>query len=218
MSETRRPRRLGPDTLKALAHPLRLQLFDAVREHPATATQLAERFGQNTGTTSWHLRQLERYGLIEDDPDHGDGRERWWRAATRSLTLDPRDPGILDDPVTAEAARSYVRFQIDRHAAAAHACLDVADQLDHAWLGATTFSEAQLSLTATEAEALRLELQEVIDRHRDRGQACREGDTRRVQATVHVFPLPEAGHVHGGGGQWRVADGDWGEHDRRGGG
>ncbi|NSC19858.1 helix-turn-helix domain-containing protein [Streptomyces albus subsp. chlorinus] len=70
-----------PATLKALAHPLRLKILRQLAvTGPATSTALAEVLGENTGTLSYHLRRLERAGLVEDDPDHAaGGRERWWR-------------------------------------------------------------------------------------------------------------------------------------------
>lgn len=188
MAETRR---LDPDTLKALAHPLRLHLLDALQQESATATHLAERFGQNTGTTSWHLRQLARYGLIEDDPDRGDARERWWRASARSISLDVREPGFLDDASVLEAARSYVGHRIDQQAANAHRFLATADEHDERWIGATTFSDARLLLTVEEAETLRDDLREVIARYRPDRKAGSPPKAHPVHATVHVFPLPD---------------------------
>ncbi|WP_055479402.1 helix-turn-helix domain-containing protein [Sphaerimonospora mesophila] len=70
-----------PRTLKAVAHPLRVRLLGALRmDGPATATELGTRFGESSGSTSYHLRQLARYGFVEQDPDQRDRRERRWRA------------------------------------------------------------------------------------------------------------------------------------------
>ncbi|BBJ43426.1 hypothetical protein SSPO_061440 [Streptomyces antimycoticus] len=75
---------LDPRTLRGLAHPLRMRLLTALREYgPATASQLAARLGESSGATSYHLRQLATYGFVEDDPERGKGRERWWKAAHR---------------------------------------------------------------------------------------------------------------------------------------
>jgi DNA-binding transcriptional ArsR family regulator len=71
------------ESLKALTHPLRRRILRQLGSNgPATSTTLAAVFGENTGTISYHLRQLERYGYIEDVPGHGNGRERWWRQAS----------------------------------------------------------------------------------------------------------------------------------------
>ncbi|GII87449.1 transcriptional regulator [Sphaerisporangium siamense] len=73
-----------PRTLKAVAHPLRVRLLGALRlEGPATATELASRFGESSGSTSYHLRQLAKYGFVEEDPEQRDARERRWRSVHR---------------------------------------------------------------------------------------------------------------------------------------
>lgn len=56
------------EALKAIAHPLRMRLLAALREHgPATASELGRRLGEFSGSASNHLRQLDRYGLVADD-------------------------------------------------------------------------------------------------------------------------------------------------------
>ena len=67
--------------LRALAHPLRARMAaELAYGGPATATSLARRFGESTGLTSYHLRQLERFGFVEEVPNRGRGRERWWQS------------------------------------------------------------------------------------------------------------------------------------------
>ena len=79
--------------VRALAHPLRLQLLDLLRfEGPSTATLLGRQVGESSGSTSYHLRQLARYGFIEEAPGRG-GRERWWRFRNRRVTLDSGGAG-----------------------------------------------------------------------------------------------------------------------------
>lgn len=94
----------GPDVLKALAHPLRQRILEHLHiEGPATSTTLAQALGENTGTLSYHLRQLESAGLIDDIPERASGRERWWRAIPnldirrpRRASLAPEDAAVLD--------------------------------------------------------------------------------------------------------------------------
>lgn len=67
-------RALGPRQLRALAHPLRVQLLGLLRlDGPATASRLAARVGESSGATSYHLRQLAAYGFVEDEPGQGRG-------------------------------------------------------------------------------------------------------------------------------------------------
>ena len=50
-----------------------------MREGPSTASRLARRLGDSRGSASYHLRMLERAGLIVEDETLGTRRERWWR-------------------------------------------------------------------------------------------------------------------------------------------
>jgi DNA-binding transcriptional ArsR family regulator len=89
-SEVERRQISDPAALKALAHPLRLSILRHLGAHgPATSTTLAGALGESTGTLSYHLRQLERRGFIEDIPERSTGRERWWRGVRG---LDVRRP------------------------------------------------------------------------------------------------------------------------------
>lgn len=78
------------ETLRVLAHPLRQRILRHLRREPATSAMLARELGENTGATSYHLRQLARHGFIEELPDRAHGRERWWRAPWRDLRFPPR--------------------------------------------------------------------------------------------------------------------------------
>src|SRR6266540_1994464 len=79
-------------SLKAVAHPLRLRLLGSLRiEGPATATDLARKLGESSGATSYHLRQLAKYGFIEDDPEQPNARDRRWRAAHRYTSWSDSD-------------------------------------------------------------------------------------------------------------------------------
>jgi DNA-binding transcriptional ArsR family regulator len=85
------PRRVTGDARrwKALSHPLRQEILRHLGEHEAaTSTTIAEALGQNTGTTSYHLRILADAGVIEEIPERAHGRERWWRA----IPVDHREP------------------------------------------------------------------------------------------------------------------------------
>jgi DNA-binding transcriptional ArsR family regulator len=82
---------------KAMSHPLRREMLRHLEEHaPATSTTLAEALGENTGTTSYHLRILADAGVIEEVPERAHGRERWWR----TFPVDHREPDY--DSLSAE--------------------------------------------------------------------------------------------------------------------
>ncbi|WP_049565990.1 winged helix-turn-helix domain-containing protein [Nonomuraea sp. SBT364] len=78
-----------PQVLKVVAHPLRVRLLGLLRaDGPATASGLGRVVGESSGSTSYHLRELAKYGFIEEDPDQRDGRERRWRSRHRYTTWD----------------------------------------------------------------------------------------------------------------------------------
>jgi DNA-binding transcriptional ArsR family regulator len=121
------PRQLtDPAALKALAHPLRQRILRQLdREGPATSTTLARALGENTGATSYHLRQLAEHGFVEDVPDRGQGRERWWRARPQDIRFPPRSTmdaemrAAFDEfgrQGVAEDFEAFARFQRERDA------------------------------------------------------------------------------------------------------
>lgn len=95
-----------PERIKALNHPLRRRILHRLRAHgPGTSTTIGEALGVNTGTTSYHLRLLEKYGFIEDVPERSTGRERWWRRPQGPHDIrspDPRSVAPEDRPVLTE--------------------------------------------------------------------------------------------------------------------
>ena len=81
-------RNLDLESLKALAHPLRVKLLDALSTYGCfTASGLAERLGESSGATSYHLRQLEKHGFVREVEDRGTGRERWWERTPGGLNI-----------------------------------------------------------------------------------------------------------------------------------
>lgn len=82
------PPPLEPNALRAIAHPVRMRLLQLVEQAgPATATELAEQVGESPANTSWHLRQLAKYGFIEPATS-ASGRERPWRSVPRPAAPD----------------------------------------------------------------------------------------------------------------------------------
>lgn len=184
-------RRLDPESLKALAHPLRNELFRALGDGPATSAHLARSLGHNTGTISWHLRHLARFGFIEDAPELGDHRERWWRRVASTATLDIRDAGILEDPAALEAARWYVRDSWAHLTRRLDTWFQTAERWSSAWIGASVLSDTVLHLTATQLESLQADLLAVVDSYRQDHDSPppADSDVRQVQVAFQAFPI-----------------------------
>jgi DNA-binding transcriptional ArsR family regulator len=67
--------------LRALAHPLRLQILRLAAESGEITTSSASiRTGESSANCSFHLRLLARHGFLESVPGR-DRRERPWRVA-----------------------------------------------------------------------------------------------------------------------------------------
>jgi len=99
--------------VKALAHPLRLQLLECLLNGgPATASMLARELDESSGATSYHLRALAAAGLIEEDLDRRKGRERWWRH-NRTFGLISTAPADDADYLAAVAQFESVMLQRD---------------------------------------------------------------------------------------------------------
>ncbi|MFY1673247.1 ArsR/SmtB family transcription factor [Plantactinospora sp. WMMB334] len=182
--------RLDPTSLRGLAHPLRVRMLNTLREHgPATATLLAERLGQSTGATSYHLRQLAQYGFVVEEPGRGAGRERWWRAAHRKTLLDGEEVGrdALPDIET------YLRSVAALYAERIDRWLNEMSGLPKEWERAWTLSNWQLRLTAAEAQEFADALRELIGRYRHDGPGVSAPDGAEpfvVQAQLMPFVRP----------------------------
>jgi DNA-binding transcriptional ArsR family regulator len=134
------------DQLKALAHPLRVRLLKELRINgPATATLLGRRLGESSGSTSYHLRQLERHGFVEEAPDTGDGRERWWRPAFGGHRVEAAH--YLDDPEQRAVLKTYEANVAEVFASLANEYLAHQDEWSRDWLEAVTMSDFRLRLT-----------------------------------------------------------------------
>jgi DNA-binding MarR family transcriptional regulator len=194
------PRRvLDVVALKALAHPLRTQLWDALMTGPATASQLAERLGESSGLTSYHLRQLAKHGFIEEVPGRGTARERFWRvveAETRISAENASTPAgrealsIFGDEWLRLRFRSAARYHERKRSG-----------LEPQWAGAAIDTDAYLCATRDELAEMVQEYTDLLTRWHERlAGRGQEGDgppgTRTVEVQFRAFPrdpqLPSA--------------------------
>src|SRR6186997_1941140 len=76
-----RPELHDPRVLRAIAHPVRNRILTELDAHgPLRAADVAQLLGIPANQASFHLRQLAKFGLVEEDPSAGrDKRDRVWR-------------------------------------------------------------------------------------------------------------------------------------------
>ncbi|WP_068925862.1 winged helix-turn-helix domain-containing protein [Planobispora rosea] len=179
---------LDASALKGLAHPVRLQLLELLDHHgPATATQLAARTGENTGSTSYHLRQLARHGLIEEVSGRGKGKERWWRSRRFGFDGDR----FRRDPDTAQAAEFLLAELLRKRGAELGRWLEESRTTPREWVEATVNLHAVVRMTREELAGLVREVSRVVDAHVEkvRGREEDTPGTARVIVNFDAFPV-----------------------------
>jgi len=74
-----------PRYVKAMSHPLRVRILAMLAERKSSPRELAELLGATLGTTAYHVRTLERLGLIElvDERPVRGAIEHYYRATRR---------------------------------------------------------------------------------------------------------------------------------------
>jgi DNA-binding transcriptional ArsR family regulator len=177
-------------TLRALAHPVRIALVEALFLGGAmTATEVGERIGESATTCSFHLRQLAKYGLVEE-AGGGKGRARPWRLTAIGFNV------RADDPESGLAARALVRLvrarQFDRY----QTWLEAKDSYPRRWQDAAYDSQYVFYLTVEELEQLNEELSDVLlsrlgERMADPSK--RPAGSVPVELLVVSFPLERPG-------------------------
>ncbi|MFE7558309.1 helix-turn-helix domain-containing protein [Kitasatospora sp. NPDC057500] len=140
---------------KALTHPLRIRLLGLLRQDgPATASELAARTGESSGTTSYHLRVLAKYAFVAE-AEHRDARERRWRAVHLITSWDARAVSATPE------SRAFVEFsrreQVDHLARSlARHEEDVASgRLDGTWAATAGIDDLVLRLSPDSLAELR---------------------------------------------------------------
>lgn len=102
-----------PAVLRALAHPLRVEMLAVIDElQEATATQIAARVGESPSNCSFHLRTLERAGFIVRAEAKGTSKP--WRSVHRSRDLRPDPDDIESVRSSSTIGALYVQHEADR--------------------------------------------------------------------------------------------------------
>ncbi|MFF6997072.1 ArsR/SmtB family transcription factor [Streptomyces sp. NPDC008313] len=188
--ENRRITDLG--TLKALAHPLRANLYRLLCvDRTATASQLAEHVDEAVSLVSYHLRKLAEHGLIEEaEAQSADARERWWQPASNGVSI--RDEDFRDAPEKTAAHLAAARLFHDQRSDHYRRYLDERPTWSTEWNAASVDNESWMRLTSAELTELRRELEELLRRYDERGRAAEAaGDTEgREHVALYMYGFP----------------------------
>jgi predicted ArsR family transcriptional regulator len=175
-------------TLRALTHPVRLALLEALLLHGAqTATEVGERIGESPTTCSFHLRQLAKYGFVAE-AGGGTGRARPWRLTTFGISFGDVD-GDQDSEIAANVLGRMVR---ERKLERLRTWLETRHNYPTRWQNAADDSEWVSYLTADELEELSRDLHDLVrTRFRERvaDPSLRPPGSLPVEVILFMFPI-----------------------------
>jgi DNA-binding transcriptional ArsR family regulator len=184
---------LDTGALRALAHPLRVRIYDILSQYgPQTASSLAGRLGESSGSTSYHLRALAKHDLIREAPERGTGRERWWERPVGGVSFG--SPATVTTPAGRAATQvvmnEFLRNRNDQ-------LLDFVNRgiegEDETWRDGTLISTATARLTPEQSKELSLKLVALIDETVDNYRNQTGENVRPVTIRADLFPLPHLG-------------------------
>ena len=174
-------------TMRALAHPVRAALLEVLGlEGPMTATEAGERIGESPTTCSFHLRQLAKYGFVEE-AGGGKGRARPWRMTSIGTRMSAGEDSESELALVAVTnllrERSFGRYRT---------WLESRGAYPRPWREASEESQYVLYVTAEELQALSEELYGFLaPRYRDRltDPSKRPSGAVAVEMLVLSYPI-----------------------------
>lgn len=176
-----------PRVLRAIAHPTRNRILSELSAAgPLRAADIARLIDVPANQASFHLRQLAKYGLVEEAPDEArDKRDRVWRLADPDgISFRTRD--LLDQP---GGRAAYAVFQ--RSAVAwGHHLVDRALAVEPERGREKSVSEWALRLTPEESQEMLEEMSELVERWRGRTRDA-GGDRTTYSVYQLIQPYPE---------------------------
>jgi len=174
--------------MRALAHPVRIALLEElVLGGAMTATEIGERIGESPTTCSFHLRQLAKYGFVEE-AGGGKGRARPWRLTSIGISFG----NTHDDPATEIAAGALSRMVRERQLGRYWTWAETRGTYPREWRDAADESEYLFYLTADELKQLNREISDLLlPRFRGRlaDPSLRPAGSVPVEMLMFSFPL-----------------------------
>jgi DNA-binding transcriptional ArsR family regulator len=173
-----------PRAIRALAHPARLAIIEALSPgDELTATELAGVTGLSPSATSYHLKALAKWGIVEAGEARTDGRDRPWKATGRSVELRPPTPGS-----TAPAEIAILDTFLNRtHAIATEFLAHQATEPPE-WRELLELATTDYWMTADEAAKTAQALRDVLAPYVQRRRDERPEGSRRVRIARIIVP------------------------------
>jgi len=134
---------------------------------------------------SYHLRALEKWGIVRRSEATADGRERPWEAAGKGLVVDSAEPRA-----SAAGEAMLVARQLDRERADILGWISGRDEATATWYDSTVISNSMFWLTSEEAKQLGEDISELVGRVQRRTADQAPDGARRVRVSFSVVPVP----------------------------
>ncbi|KAB8294365.1 metalloregulator ArsR/SmtB family transcription factor [Bifidobacterium avesanii] len=170
--------------LKALSHPTRMRILTTLSdEHPCTVGDIAEALGESAGTVSYHLKQLEKAGIVTQSPSpDGDRRKSCWTAnqGAFQFSVSHDDNPALADAMD-QAGREFYLAGRERYQAKA-------ESLPAEWRKPAQSVASVIRLTAEEYQRMSDEFAELTRKWADVNLQHTEGDgSQPVMLVTDLF-------------------------------
>jgi DNA-binding transcriptional ArsR family regulator len=156
---------------KALAHPLRVRILSMLKERDASPVQLSEHLDATLGTVAYHVRTLERLGLIEMVATH----QR--RGATEHVYAAREHPRL--------SSRAWaVTHPMTKHMMIASSLSQIGEVASQSAAGGFDRPEAVLARDTLELDATGWsELAEATRRWREEAATIQRGSLQRLRGS-----------------------------------
>jgi DNA-binding transcriptional ArsR family regulator len=173
-----------PRAIRALAHPARLVIIETLAPgEELTATELAEVTGLSPSATSYHLKALAKWGIVEAGEARADGRDRPWKATGRSVMVSSEVPSS-----TAVAEIAILDTFLDRNRVLATEFLRRQADEPPEWRDAAELSSHDYWLTAEELAKAVQAMRDALAPYEERMRDARPAASRRVRVARLVIP------------------------------
>jgi DNA-binding transcriptional ArsR family regulator len=185
--------RADQQLIKVMAHPLRVQSLTLLTERVASPKEIAKTLGVGVTKLSYHIRELEKVGLIElvDEKKRRGAVEHFYRATIRPM-LDNEESGELSfderqalssqivQLTIGDVAKAFdagtIDDRIDRHLTRIPVLVDEEGWQELVEINASAF-QATLDVQAASAERM--------------AQSKGESEGIHVSASIFCFEVPE---------------------------
>jgi hypothetical protein len=136
--------------------------------------------------TSYHLKALERWGIVAAGQPRADGRDRPWKATGGSIEVSS------DAPRTVLAETAVLGVFLDRNRALAAGFLGHQDEEPAQWRDTMELANSDYWLTSAELAEISAALRRVLEPYEQRRRNSRPDRSRRVWIAPLIVPRADS--------------------------